>query len=224
MNYYEKEFAQHVVPHIMQDTNWDCGLACVAMLLHGMNMPTSLEELNKQCEVESIWTIDLAFLLRKYIQDFTYYTSYIGSRKEYQNTRFYQERFDQDESRVNHLFSIAKTSSIHVVRMILPLGDLKRFLFCQKFAVIVLVNAWFMKCDICKKPHSDAIAACGQMANDNAYLGHFVVLIGYDPTDDMFIYRDPATRDRFCVISAEDLDHARQAEGTDHDCIVIQLR
>ncbi|ORZ08717.1 Guanylyl cyclase [Absidia repens] len=224
MDYYEEDFDQHAVPHIMQNTNWDCGLACVAMLLKGMNMTVSLEELTKQCQVESIWTIDLAFLLHRYIHEFTYYTSYIGSRKEYQDASFYQEQFDQDEPRVNHLFSIAKTSSIHVVRMILPLDDFKRFLFSQKFAMIVLVNAWGLKCDICKKCHGDAIAACGQMANDNTYLGHFVVLIGYDPTDDVFIYRDPATRDRFCVISAQDLDHARQAEGTDHDCIVIQLR
>lgn len=49
------------------------------------------------------------------------------------------------------------------------------------------------------------------------YLGHFIVLIGYDPTEDLFIYRDPATTDEFCTISADDLDLARQAEGTDHD-------
>lgn len=48
-------------------------------------------------------------------------------------------------------------------------------------------------------------------------VGHFVVLIGYDPTDDMFIYRDPAAGDSYCVISANDLDRARQATGTDHD-------
>ena len=48
-------------------------------------------------------------------------------------------------------------------------------------------------------------------------IGHFIVLIGYDPTEDLFIYRDPATTDEFCTISADDLDEARQAEGTDHD-------
>lgn len=43
------------------------------------------------------------------------------------------------------------------------------------------------------------------------------MLIGYDPTEDVFIYRDPAVRDQFCVISADDFDDARQSEGTDHD-------
>lgn len=48
-------------------------------------------------------------------------------------------------------------------------------------------------------------------------VGHFIVLIGYDPTEDLFIYRDPAANDEFCTISADDLDEARQSEGTDHD-------
>lgn len=48
-------------------------------------------------------------------------------------------------------------------------------------------------------------------------VGHFIVLIGYDPTEDLFIYRDPAVNDEFCTISADDLDEARQSEGTDHD-------
>ncbi|KAI8084621.1 Guanylyl cyclase [Halteromyces radiatus] len=223
------EFDQHIVPHVMQNTNWDCGLACVAMLLGGMNLNLTLNELMQQCAVESVWTIDLAFLLRKYVGDFTYYTSYFGSRKEYQDDSFYQANFDQDELRVNRLFSIAKSSSIHVVRMVLPLDDFKRFLYCKKFAMITLVNARFLNCPICKEHQSCVLSACGQLnsfmekVKGNDYLGHFVVLIGYDPNEDMFIYRDPAVEDKFCVISAKDLDHARQAEGTDHDCIVIQL-
>ncbi|SAM08532.1 hypothetical protein [Absidia glauca] len=108
------EFDQHVVPHVMQNTNWDCGLASAAMVLRGMNVDISLDDLAKQCAVESVWTIDLCFLLRTYVQDFTYYTSYFGSRKEYQDDHFYQDGFDQDEIRVNRLFSIAKSSSIHV--------------------------------------------------------------------------------------------------------------
>lgn len=87
------------------------------MVLRGMNVDISLDDLAKQCAVESVWTIDLCFLLRTYVQDFTYYTSYFGSRKEYQDDHFYQDGFDQDEIRVNRLFSIAKSSSIHVVRM-----------------------------------------------------------------------------------------------------------
>ncbi|CAO3606927.1 unnamed protein product [Cunninghamella blakesleeana] len=53
---------------------------------------------------------------------------------------------------------------------------------------------------------------------------HFIVLIGYDPVQDMFIYRDPTINNNYCVIPANVFDKARQSEGTDHDCLVIQLR
>ncbi|KAI9300541.1 Guanylylate cyclase-domain-containing protein [Cunninghamella echinulata] len=115
--YDYEEYNRHIVPHLMQNNQWDCGLACVAMVLHSMNINTSLDELTRHCAVDSIWGIDLAYLLKNYVEDFTYYTSYFGSRKEYQDNQFYQEGFDQDEVRVNRLFSMAKSSSIHIVRM-----------------------------------------------------------------------------------------------------------
>jgi hypothetical protein len=86
------------------------------MILGGVNITACLEDLTNQCAVESIWTIDLAFLLHHYMTTFTYYTSYFGSRKEYQQDSFYQATFDQDELRVNHLFDTARSSGIHVVK------------------------------------------------------------------------------------------------------------
>ncbi|KAG0165590.1 hypothetical protein DFQ30_008263 [Apophysomyces sp. BC1015] len=87
----------HRVPHI--HTRWDCGLACVVMVLRGVGIDCTLEYLTSQCGLESIWTIDLAFLLCDHVKDFTYYTSYFGSRKEHQDTKFYQDNFDEDEKR-----------------------------------------------------------------------------------------------------------------------------
>ncbi|CAO3606923.1 unnamed protein product [Cunninghamella blakesleeana] len=95
ISYDYVEYNQHVIPHIMQNNQWDCGLACVAMVLNGMNINTSLEELTRSCAVSSIWGIDLAYLLKNYVKDFTYYTSYFGSRKEYQDNQFYQDGFNE---------------------------------------------------------------------------------------------------------------------------------
>ncbi|KAI9276503.1 Guanylyl cyclase [Sporodiniella umbellata] len=216
------------IPHIQQESNWDCGLACVAMILKGLGFTVSLEEIIGQCSINSVWTIDLAFILKNYVQDFTYYTSYLGSRKEYQEQRFYQDDFDQDEKRISRLFAIAKSCSVHVVRMMLPLDDFKRFLFCKQFVTITLVNARFLKCKLCKKRRGCLGSMCGQLDllfekfKGYDYIGHFIVLIGYDPTEDVFIYRDPAIKDQFCIIPAEDFDEARKSEGTDNDCIVIK--
>lgn len=87
------------------------------MILGGLNIMACVEDLQNQCKVESIWTIDLAFLLQHYVTNFTYYTSYFGSRKEYQQDSFYKATFDQDELRVNRLFATARSSGLHVVKL-----------------------------------------------------------------------------------------------------------
>ncbi|CAO3650194.1 unnamed protein product [Cunninghamella echinulata] len=166
--YDYEEYNWHIVPHLMQNNQWDCGLACVAMVLHSMNINTSLDELTRHCAVD--------------------------------------------------------------IRMVLPLEDFKRFLYCKKFVLIALVNARYLKCVICKEKQNCLFTMCGKLdlildkVKGNSYLGHFIVLIGYDPIQDMFIYRDPTINSNYCAIPASIFDKARQSEGTDHDCLVIQLR
>ena len=87
------------------------------MILKGLGMDCSIEHLTEEIGLTSIWTIDLAFLLRKYEPDFTYYTSVFGTRKEYQDVKFYEASFNEDEKRVNKLFASAKSCSVHIVRM-----------------------------------------------------------------------------------------------------------
>ncbi|GAB5592252.1 hypothetical protein Unana1_07152 [Umbelopsis nana] len=199
------------------------------MTMRALGTDVDIADLRKQCHVNSIWTIDLAFLLRNYVQDFTYYTSFLGSRKEYQQNKFYQETFSEDEKRVNKLFAIAKSCNVHVVRMLLPIDDFKRFLFCKKFAIITLVNARLLRCQLCMDQKGCSASVCVgfdsilDRMKGYEYVGHFIVLINYDPSEDVFIYRDPAQQDKICVIAADTLDSARQSIGTDNDCIVIRI-
>ena len=55
------------------------------------------------------------------------------------------------------------------------------------------------------------------------FLGHYIILIGYEQLGDEFIYRDPSIRHRFCKIRTKDFELARSAKGTDDDCIVVKL-
>ncbi|KAF9339201.1 Guanylylate cyclase-domain-containing protein [Linnemannia elongata] len=57
------------VPHINQVDNWDCGLACVAMVANALGSRLSLAEVSLHCSVESVWTIDLVYILRKLSND-----------------------------------------------------------------------------------------------------------------------------------------------------------
>mmetsp|Transcript_34511 Transcript_34511/g.48165 ORF Transcript_34511/g.48165 Transcript_34511/m.48165 type:complete len:135 (-) Transcript_34511:609-1013(-) len=62
---------------VLQEEDWDCGLACALMVLRalqysmssiqggsGRRALPSMKELRERCETQSIWTIDLAHLLR----------------------------------------------------------------------------------------------------------------------------------------------------------------
>ncbi|KAI7872177.1 Guanylyl cyclase [Spinellus fusiger] len=231
---YEKHLKYHCVCHILQNSEWDCGIACVAMVLQGVDVQCTLSDLSMQCALESLWTIDLVFLLHNHFQGhFNYYTSYLGCRKEYQLDKFYQQNFDEDEKRVTKLFAIAKHQSISIVQRVISLDELKNFLHCQGYVAILLVNARLLKCQKCQyykeKQGSDVSAYKGfdafpaEKMKDYNYIGHFVCLIGYDPTEDVFYYRDPSVIYSYCTVSAKTLDMARRAKETDHDCIVIQL-
>ncbi|KAJ8663979.1 hypothetical protein O0I10_000255 [Lichtheimia ornata] len=214
-------FDDHPVPHIRQEADWDCGIACTTMVLQGLGIECTVEEVTKQCGLTSVWTIDLAYLLRNYGPDFTYYTSYFGSRKEYQGSKFYKATFDEDERRVNKLFVAAKSRSVHVVRMMLPIDDYKRFLYCRQFVIIALVDARLLQCQRCQERANCMLSLCGYILNRfkgyDEYAGHYITLIGYDHTEDLFIYRDPAVVDSFCTITADEFDAARQSDGTDND-------
>ncbi|KAF9954653.1 hypothetical protein BGZ72_004411, partial [Mortierella alpina] len=132
--------------------------------------------------------------------------------------------FDDDQKRVNALFKNADAANIRVIELKLPLDDFKRFLYCRKYAVITLVNQLSLKCHRCIEKtafcncNSGVLGSFVQRMKGYRYLGHFITLVAYDPDEDVFYYRDPAVSDDMCSISATDLEHARDSNGTDHDC------
>ena len=51
------------------------------------------------------------------------------------------------------------------------------------------------------------------------FAGHYIVLIGYDKENDMFLFRDPGTDSELCVVSFDNLELSMSKE-TDNDLIV----
>ncbi len=80
--------------HYPQEDDWDCGLACVYTILKYFNIELSYEELLKQVNTKSIWSIDLVYLLNKYKINIEYNTITIGidnSLSSYK--KFYSESY-----------------------------------------------------------------------------------------------------------------------------------
>ncbi|KAJ1884532.1 hypothetical protein LPJ66_010565, partial [Kickxella alabastrina] len=55
------------------------------------------------------------------------------------------------------------------------------------------------------------------------YLGHYILLIAYIPSLDMFLFRDPGIPEEFCMASATMINTARNRPGTDADCVILKL-
>ncbi|ORX74547.1 hypothetical protein DL89DRAFT_220323, partial [Linderina pennispora] len=201
--------------------SWDCGLACVCMILRAFGYTTcSIPQLIRQAKTDSIWTIDLVFLLNHYLQaDFTYYTKYAGINPEHTTQAFYKDELDADEARVQRLFTTARWEGIGVLEIAIPLLDLKRFLVHRQYVGILLVDSTVLKCVACERARTTR----GGHDRDG-YLGHYILLIAYIPSLDMFLYRDPGIPEEFCVASAQTIDSARSRPGTDMDCIILKLK
>ena len=57
----------------------------------------------------------------------------------------------------------------------------------------------------------------------NNYLGHFIVLIGYDDLRGCVFYRNPATSKKLSYTSYANIEIARKSYGTDQDILFIYL-
>eukprot|EP00842_Homolaphlyctis_polyrhiza_P000375 jgi/Hompol1/1338/HPOL_005566-RA len=123
------------------------------MVLTGMGYEDcSLADLRAIYPLESLWTIDLAYILRHFnIADFTMYTSYIGVNWRNATKHFYKDSLSEDVQRIRSLFANARESAVRVVPLILSMDDICRFLISNRYAIIVLVNATMIKCRTCRR-------------------------------------------------------------------------
>ncbi|KAI8614782.1 Guanylylate cyclase-domain-containing protein [Chytriomyces sp. MP71] len=147
------------VPHISQPSQWDCGLACVSMVLKSLRLFSHSDPLDLRLfvhrdavELGSVWTIDLAYLLKAFgVSDFTYYTTYIGVNFNYASKQFYKNAFLTDSRRIHSLFADAQDNGVRVVPLLLPLDDMKRFLMSGRYAILMLVNLSGVSCRVCRR-------------------------------------------------------------------------
>ena len=55
----------------------------------------------------------------------------------------------------------------------------------------------------------------------HSYQGHYVVLVGFDPTTKEVLYRNPTMKDKVCHMPYDSLEESRSCYGTDEDVIFI---
>jgi hypothetical protein len=209
------------VKHLKQNSNWDCGITCLRMLIDYYHYDLSLfEELLSRYECnKSTWTIDLLHLLHQSNIEAILHTITIGCSSAYENIPYYENLIDKDRERVEKLFrnemSNVKIGSIEWL-------DLKKHLIEQRTPCLVLVDANKLQCCTCKKTTFDRLIDKFLPIINSSYQGHYILVIGFttNENNEFIRYVDPARIDSFCTTTKENFDLARTAFGTDEDVIL----
>ncbi|WJX38367.1 hypothetical protein P8452_26037 [Trifolium repens] len=210
------------VPHINQIYTWDCGLACVVMVLKTIGVNNfDIEALAELCCTNSIWTVDLAYLLQRFSVAFSYFTVTFGANPNYCGESFYKEELPNDLARVDTLFKDAMEAGIDIQCRSISKEEISFLILSGKYIAIALVD--HNKLRFCCSHAWQDFHVPGVLSSNSDYTGHYVLICGFDAGADMFEIRDPASSRKHKRISSKSLEEARKAFGTDEDILLISL-
>uniref|UniRef100_S4RP98 Guanylyl cyclase domain containing 1 n=1 Tax=Petromyzon marinus TaxID=7757 RepID=S4RP98_PETMA len=189
------------------------------------------EEFQGACERlhlrDSVWTIDLAYLLVALNVRHRFCTQTVGVDRGYRNQSFYRRHFETDEERVNRLFQMAASNGVVVEKRSVSVGEVERHLAGGHIA-IVLTDASVLSCDLCPPCCCcccclPALGAdcCVLCQRRQEYQGHFVTLCGYSRSARAIFYNNPAFSDRMCSCTVKNFNDSRKSYGTDEDILFI---
>jgi hypothetical protein len=191
-----------------------------------------LASLRAAVGTRSVWTIDVAHLLARAGLPVTLTTVTPGANPAYEGEAFYSPTLARDAARVARLVAAAPAAGVDVQRRRVTAGELGARLLGGEEAVVALVDrralaaAW---------PPSGAwggggggalSASSSSTTSSSGYMGHYVVLCGYDPATHTFALRDPAAHAGPAPLRVPGaaLDAARTAFGTDEDLLIVRVR
>lgn len=207
------------VPHVKQERTWDCGLACVLMVLKTIGIHHyDIEDLEAFCRTKSIWTVDLAYLLQKLSISFSYITVTLGANPNFSLETFYEKQLNDDIVRVNMLFQRSQEAGIDIECRSIKGDEIALFILSGKYIVIALVNQYILS-----QPWTEDVYVSDFYSGSSGYAGHYIVICGYDAHTDEFEIRDPTSSRGRETISSRCLEKARKSFGTDEDILLIHL-
>lgn len=168
---------------------------------------SSLEQLRRQCATTSVWTIDIAHMLRRFGIRVTMFTRVPGVNPAYIHERYYEGVIMVDAERVTRLFGEASRSGIDVISRTLNTSELADAVLRDGTAAVVLVDRTVLRQD----------------TGADGYVGHYILVVAWDGTAQQFVVVDPdAPAPGVFRISPSALDAARSAFGTDDDVLVVR--
>lgn len=208
-----------------QRARWDCGVACACMCARAAartvneSQSFDLAMMTRACGTKSVWTIDLAYVLRAFGVVSVMFTSFLGVNLRYATASFYREEILRDVRRVERLFASARERGVDVRRGRVSKHTVAELVGSGRVACVALVDKSLLYTASDAEDDVDH-ASEGRRAH---FIGHYVVVCGVVDAE-RFVIRDPARDDvASTLISARAFDAARRAFGTDDDLIFVNL-
>lgn len=207
------------VPLVNQQQTWDCGLACILMVLKTLDInDCNIQDLLALCCTTSIWTVDLAYLLQKYCVSFSYFTVTLGANPNFSGEEFYKEQLPRDLVRVDTLFQKAVDAGIDIQCRSVSEEEISVLILSGNWIAIALVNLYKLS-----NSWLEDVCISGLYSGSSDYAGHYVVICGYDAEMNEFEIRDPASSRKHEKVTLKRLQEARKSFGTDEDLLLISL-
>jgi len=198
--------------YVRQSSNWDCGIACLSMVLKWSNAADQTPLVFDKST--PLWTIDLyVFLKQRGLRDAIFYTTCKGINRDHFAIDWYKRHIEADVLRVERKFQEAKDNewAVNDAISLLQIGNLllQGGGAGKSCVVILLVDNNLLK----KKTTTSSSAL--------QYAGHYILLVHFDAEKQTFLYLDPSTDANPVCIDIAHLMSAHVASGTDQDVIVI---
>ncbi|ONK62023.1 uncharacterized protein A4U43_C08F36000, partial [Asparagus officinalis] len=205
------------VPHVRQLFSWDCGVACVSMVLMTVGVGDfDIHQLAELCSTTSTWTVDLAYLLHKFSVKFSFFTVTLGANPKYSAESFYREQLEDDMCRVESLFNKAFDSGISIKCRSISGAEISALILSGQYIAVALVDKIKLS-----QSWLEHVCIPGVYNGSSDYMGHYVILCGYDADTKEFEIRDPASSRKYVRVSLKCLDEARKSYGTDEDILLV---
>jgi len=209
------------IRHINQVDTWDCGLACIQMLINWLknNCSATQEEQEEQrrwmmdfVKAKSLWTIDLVILLQNMLDlnsnnnsVYLFCSSRFGIDESYNNFHYYKDAFSEDEIRVKRLFDKAEKQNLPLLQVSHMIFNVLIDLVSREnvVAIVLLDNTIFNQ----QNNQSNAKTSSNiHDQSDLSYSGHYVVICGVsrDKNDiniaNMNSQIDDSETDSYCLV------------------------
>ena len=203
---------------VHQEELWDCGLACLLSILlasHSKKRLTrsSVERFISSVPARSLWTVELVLLLYENgIDNIVFTTTSVGVNAKLKGRlEFYSSGIgmidEKQESEIASAFERVQELGISLKKMQVEDDELEKALSLQNSVVVIaLVDKSVLE------------------GVDGPFLGHYIILEGFDDKNNVFFAKDPDVQsEETDIIPGRILHDARKRFGTDNDLIFINL-